>query len=230
MTTTRDRPKIRVLLVDDHHVVRAGVRALLAETGTIEVVGEAGTAAEAVEQSTRLQPDVVLMDLRLGDGSGLEASREIKPLAPASRVLFLTSFADDDAVLATLLAGAAGYVLKDIGQQALVRAIEAVAGGQSILDPRVARMARETTSRAGGGPEDTRLDGLSVQETRVLRLVMDGKTNKEIAQALDLSDKTVKNYLSNVFQKLGVTRRSHAAVLFAQRRALRAPDTTPPRA
>jgi DNA-binding NarL/FixJ family response regulator len=219
MTPLR-KTRIRILLVDDHHVVRAGVRALLAQTKTIEVVGEAGGAVEAVEQAGRLQPDVILMDLRLGDGKGLQASRDIKPVAPAARVLFLTSFADADAIVATLLAGAAGYVLKDIGQQALVRAIEAVADGQSILDPRIAHFGREAAGKTDGPPsQEARLDGLSAQEIRVLQLVMEGNTNKQIAAALGLSDKTVKHYLSNVFQKLKVSRRSQAAVIFAQQTA-----------
>jgi DNA-binding NarL/FixJ family response regulator len=197
---------IRLLLVDDHEVVRAGLRTLLGDIEGIELVGEAATVAEAVSEAARLVPGVILMDLRLPDGSGVDACREILSSAPRTRILFLTSHSDEQAVMSTLLAGAAGYVLKDIGHQALVRAIRDAAAGRPIVDDRL-------TERAIAGVR--RADMLSAQERRVLALVVDGKTNKEIAAALDLSEKTVKNYLSNSFQKLGVTRRSQAAVLFA---------------
>lgn len=197
---------IRLLLVDDHEVVRAGLRTLLGDIEGIEIVGEAATVAGAVGEAARLVPGVVLMDLRLPDGSGVDACREILSSAPRTRILFLTSHSDEQAVMSTLLAGAAGYVLKDIGHQALVRAIRDAAAGRPIVDDRL-------TERAIAGVR--KADMLSAQERRVLALVVDGKTNKEIAAALDLSEKTVKNYLSNSFQKLGVTRRSQAAVLFA---------------
>ena len=197
---------VRLLLVDDHEVVRAGLHTLLGDIEGIEVIGEAGSVAEAVRQAARLAPRVVLMDLRLPDGSGVDACREILSTAPATRILFLTSHSDEQAVMSTVLAGAAGYVLKDIGHQALVRAIRDAAAGRPIVDDRM-------TERVIAGVR--KADILSAQERRVLALVVDGRTNKEIAAALDLSDKTVKNYLSNAFQKLGVTRRSQAAVLFA---------------
>ena len=198
--------EIRLLLVDDHEVVRAGLCALLGDIEGLRIAGEAGTVAEAIDQAARLRPDVVLMDLRLPDGSGLDACREILSNAPQTRILFLTSHSDEQAVMSTVLAGAAGYVLKDIGHQALVAAIRDAAAGRPILDARVTQ------------PVITRLnsvEALSTQERRVLALVVDGKTNKEIGAALGLSDKTVKNYLSNAFQKLGVSRRSQAAALFA---------------
>lgn len=197
---------ITVLLVDDHEMVRAGLHALLGDEEGIDIVGEAGTVVEAVAEAARLRPQVILMDLRLPDGTGLDACREILSAAPHTRILFLTSHSDEQAVTSTVLAGAAGYVLKDIGHQALVRAIRDAAIGRSTLDPRVT------------GPVVSRLqktDALSAQERRVLELVVEGKTNKEIGAALALSDKTVKNYLSNAFQKLGVSRRSQAAALFA---------------
>ena len=207
--------RIGLLLVDDHEVVRIGLRTLIEKQKSIEVLGEAGTVAAAVAEARRLRPEVVLMDLRLSDGSGISACREILSRDPLARVLFLTSYSDEDAVRATVLAGAAGYLLKEIGPQALINAIEAVASGQSILDPRLTQMVLNQLSDAAkaksGGTED-----LSPQERRVLAQVVEGKTNKQIAIALGLSDKTVKNYLSNAFQKLQVNRRSHAAVAYSR--------------
>src|SRR4051794_776220 len=207
--------KIRLLLVDDHEVVRLGLRALFAKAHGIDVVGEAGTAKEAVAEANRLRPNVVLMDLRLPDQSGITACREILSRMPGTRVLFLTSYSDEDAVRATVLAGASGYLLKEIGQQALIDGIKAVASGQSILDPRVTQavLRQLTTPPASPGPGE---EALSPQERRILEHVVEGKTNKQIAVAMGISDKTVKNYLSNAFQKLQVTRRSHAAVLFSR--------------
>ena len=196
---------IRLLLVDDHEVVRAGMRALLAGIEGMEIVGEAGTVAEAVSEAARLAPEVILMDLRLPDGTGIDACREILSSAPRTRILFVTSYSDEQAVMSTVLAGAAGYVLKDIDHRTLVAAIRDAAAGRAILDPRI---TDPVVSRV------PRTEALSAQEQRVLALVVEGKTNKEIAAALGLSDKTVKNYLSNAFQKLGVSRRAQAAALF----------------
>jgi two-component system, NarL family, response regulator DevR len=179
-------------------------------------VGEAGTAAAAVLETVRLKPDVVLMDVRLPDGKGFDACREIRKLVPETRVLFLTSFADEEVVLESLDAGADGYLLKEIDEPALVRGIRDVAAGQSILDPAITRRVLE---RAKQPPTATPQDKwllLSPQERRVLALVAEGKTNKEIAAALALSDKTVKNYLSNLLEKLGFSRRSQAAAFFVQ--------------
>lgn len=200
---------IRLLLVDDHEVVRAGLRALLGAIEDMEIVGEAGSVTEAVHEATRLAPQVILMDLRLPDGTGLDACREILSAAPAIRVLFLTSYSDEQAIMSTVLAGAAGYVLKDIGAKALVEAIRDAAAGRSFLDPRVSQPVIERMERA---------EALSGQERRVIELVVQGRTNKEIAAALGLSDKTVKNYLSNAFQKLGITRRAQAAAMFGTAR------------
>jgi len=196
---------IRLLLVDDHEVVRAGLCALLAGIVGVEVVGEAGSVAEGVAEAARLAPEVILMDLRLPDGSGVDACREILSAAPRTRILFLTSYSDEQAVMSTVLAGAAGYVLKDIGHRALVAAIRDAAARRPILDPRITEPVVSRMRQA---------DALSAQEQRVLALVVEGRSNKEIAAALALSDKTVKNYLSNVFQKLGITRRAQAAALF----------------
>ena len=210
------KPKIRVMLVDDHEVVRLGLRALFTQTGKIEVVAEAGTVADAIATAKKHQPDLVLMDLRLPDGTGLDACRDILSANPGTRVLFLTSHSDEEAVTSTILAGAAGYLLKEIGSKALVSAIEIVHSGESILDPKVTKAVLHRMSLLSGGTAASRSNDekLSPQERRILALVVKGKTNKEIARALDLSDKTVKNYLSNAFQKLGVRRRSHAAALF----------------
>jgi DNA-binding NarL/FixJ family response regulator len=183
----------------------------------VQVVGEAGSASAALAEALRLKPDVALMDIRLPDGSGVEACLEIRAACPGTRVLFLTSFADDEVMLAAVIGGADGYLFKEIGGEALIRAIKTVAGGQSILDPAVtqslfARMKAHSTSAAHGAEE-----ALSPQEQKVLALVAEGKTNKEVAAALNLSDKTVKNYLSHIFQKLQISRRSQAAAYFAKR-------------
>ncbi len=202
--------QIRLLLVDDHEVVRMGLRAVLTRADTIAVVGEADSMASGVAEAVRLQPTVVLLDLRLPDGTGVDACRAILEQCPDTHVLFLTSFADEDAVLSTTLAGASGYLLKTIGGQALIQAIQAVAAGQSILDPAV---TKTVLSRVRSSPPTAR-DSLSPQERRVLMQVAEGKTNKEIGAVLGLSDKTVKTYLYNIFQKLQVTRRTEAAAKF----------------
>lgn len=211
--------KITVLLVDDHEVVRVGLRSLLTTEGGIEVVAEAGNAAEAVAQAARLKPDVVVMDIRLPDRSGVEACREIRAKAPEVQVIMLTSYADDEAVFASIMAGASGYLLKQIRGEELVRSIEAVAAGRSLLDPAVTEKVLEMMKRLASGHQPDESTQLSPQERRVLALVAEGKTNKEIAAALGLSDKTVKNYLSHVFQKLNLSRRAEAAAYFARRRS-----------
>ncbi len=208
--------KIAVLLVDDHEVVRIGLRSLLARERDIKVVGEAGSAAEAVTQATRLQPNVVVMDVRLPDQSGVDACREIRACQPKVQVIMLTSYADDEAVLASIMAGAAGYLLKQIRGMELVRAIETVAAGQSLLDPAVTQTVLERMKRLASGQQSDEITALSAQERKVLALVAEGKTNKEIANDLDLSDKTVKNYLSNIFTKLNLSRRAEAAAFFAR--------------
>lgn len=208
---------IRLLLVDDHEIVRMGLRELFNRSDGIEVVGEAGSVAGTLAEATRLKPDVILMDVRLPDGSGVEACREILTACPETRVLFLTSYQDDEAMLSAVFAGAHGFLQKGIGGDFLVRAVKEVGSGHSILDPAAIRVIIEqmhslsTPNGAHGG------DPLSPQEQRVLALVAQGKTNKEIAAVLGLSDKTVKNYLSNTFQKLRVSRRSQAAVIFSRR-------------
>lgn len=211
------RRKIAVLLVDDHEVVRVGLRSLLAGERGIEVVGEAGSAAEAVARAESLRPDVVVMDVRLPDRSGVEACREIRGVDPRVKVIMLTSYADDEAIFHSIIAGASGYLLKQIRGQELVRAIETVAAGRSLLDPAVTQTVLAQVKRLASGHQPDGIAQLSAQERKVLALVAEGKTNKEIAAALGLSDKTVKNYLSHVFQKLNLSRRAEAAAFFARR-------------
>ena len=201
---------LKVLLVDDHQIVRAGLRTIISRAG-IEVVGEAATAAEAIEEAARLEPDVVLMDVRLPDGSGVTACREIRANNPRTRVLFLSAFKDDSALLATAFASAGGYLLKEIGADHLIQAIRAVASGLSVLGPGVVHTVLGHLRTVGAASErDPAGEALSNQQRRVLALVADGKTNKEIAAAMGLSPKTVKNYLSAAFEKLQVSRRSEA--------------------
>lgn len=210
--------RISVLLVDDHEIVRLGLRTLLDREPSVEVVGDAGNAAEAVELAARLEPAVVLMDVRLPDRSGVEACREIRGANPAVKVVMLTSHADEEAVFNAIMAGASGYVLKQISGQEVIRAIEAVAAGRSLLDPEVTRKVMDMMARFGGqAPANRPTAALSPQEEKVLALVADGLTNKEIARSLGLSDKTVKNYISHVLEKLNLSRRAEAAAFFARR-------------
>jgi two-component system, NarL family, response regulator DevR len=215
MQTTEAR-RIRLLMVDDHQVVRLGLLTLLAHYPDMEIVGEAGTVRMAIEETLRLKPDVVLMDVRLSDGNGFDACRQIREQAPDVRVLFLTSFADEQIVLESIDAGADGYLLKEIDETALVRAIRDVASGQSILDPAITRRVLERAKTPSVPSHRDRWNSLSPQERRVVALVAQGKTNKEIGLDLGLSDKTVKNYLSNVLEKLDLSRRSQAAAFFVQ--------------
>ena len=198
-----------VLLVDDHELTLAGLRSLLSTASGLAIVGEARTGAEAVEAAVRLRPDVVLMDLELPDMTGVDACREILDVHAARSVVFLTSHTDEQSVLSTFFAGAAGYLTKDIRGAALINAIESAAAGRSVIEPEVVRRLRQRMNRLSREPTASglSLDALTAQERRVLALVADGKTNKEIGAALALSDNTVKNYLSNTFQKMRVNRR-----------------------
>lgn len=216
MSSAKANP-IRVLLVDDHEVVRVGLRTVLHNRHSVAVVGEAGTKAAAVRAVTRLRPDIVLMDVRLPDGSGVEACRDILASHPMTRIIFLTSYADDESVLAAVLAGAHGYVLKNIDSSLLVRSIRAVFNGQSILNPALTQRALNWIKAWPEQNGPVRGQSLSPQEERVLALVAEGLTNKEIAATMKLSDKTVKNYLANMFQKLHISRRAQAASFFVRR-------------
>lgn len=210
--------RIRLALVDDSEVVRAGLRALLSTDARIEIVGEAGTAAAGVELCGRIQPEIVLLDIRLPDGTGFDVCRAVLQKQPELRVLMLTSMVDDTLVDEAIRSGAHGYLLKEVNGRELVQAIVDVAAGKSILDPAVtARVMRLLKAgNSAGSPEQAALASLSPQEKRVLALIAEGRTNKEVGSELGLSEKTVKNYLSNIFSKLHVTRRAQAAALFAQ--------------
>jgi two-component system response regulator DevR len=211
---------VRLLLVDDHHVVRLGLRALFETAPQVAVVGEAGTASEALTQARRCLPDVVLMDVRLPDGSGVEACREIRSQRPETQVIMLTSYADEDAVVASLMAGAAAYLLKSTDPERLIEAVEVVAHGRSLLDPGVTQTVLEWMRRVATQPQDDPLAELSEQERRILPLIAQGKTNREIAAALYLSEHTVKDYVSSILRKLNLARRAEAAAFITARRPL----------
>ena len=208
---------IRLLIVDDHEVVRAGLRTLLTHRKGFEVVGEAASAAGAVEETARSAPDVVIMDVRLPDGSGIEACREIRAEHADVQVIMLTSYPDEEAVFAAILSGASGYLLKEIRAETLTAAIETVASGGSLLDPSVTGRVLDRIRRVGMGAADERLSKLSEKEQQILTLIAEGKTNKEIARVVHLSDKTVKNYVSSILSKLNLSRRSAAAAFFADK-------------
>ena len=206
-----------VLVVDDHELVRAGIRALLATIPDVEVVAEAASAHEAVAQAERHRPDVVVMDVRLAGGSGIEATREIRGRRPGTHVLMLTSFADDEALFASILAGASGYVLKQINGGELVRAIRTVGEGGSLLDPVVTASVLDRLRSSKDLFKDEKLARLSAQEERILSLVTEGRTNRQIAGELHLAEKTVKNYVSSMLAKLEVRRRGEAAAYLTRR-------------
>jgi DNA-binding NarL/FixJ family response regulator len=210
-----DQP-IRVMLVDDHEVVRQGLRALLEAAGGIVVAGEAGGVQEAVEVAASVRPDVVVMDVRLEDGSGIEATREIRAARPDTKVIMLTSFADDEALFASIMAGAAGYVLKQVRGGELVHSVKTVAQGGSLLDPAVTGAVLERLRKGKHLLKDEKLARLSPQEERILTLVADGKTNRQIGDDLHLAEKTVKNYVSSILSKLEVARRAEAAAYLAR--------------
>jgi two-component system, NarL family, response regulator DevR len=215
---------IRVFLLDDHEVVRRGVRELLETADDIEVVGEAGTAAEAVPRALATSPDVAVLDVRLADGTGIEVCRDLRSLLPDVRCLMLTSFTDDEALFDAVMAGASGYVLKEVHGAALVESVRRVAAGHSLLDPLATARIVE---RIRNPPRDALTAGLSPQESAILDHLADGHTNREIAAAMFLAEKTVKNYVSNLLGKLGMTHRTQAAVYAARlaERRTRRPET-----
>lgn len=209
----------RVLVVDDHEVVRSGLVALLVRQEAFQVVAEAGTVAESIEQARRHRPDIVIMDVRLPDGSGIEACRAIRAELPDSRVVMLTSDPDEEAVLSAIVAGASGYLLKQIHGRDLVAALETVGRGGSLLDPGVTERVLERIRRiASGATETDEISQLTSQERKILLHVAEGKTNKEIATEIFLSDKTVKNYVSSILAKLNLERRAQAAAFVAKHR------------
>jgi two-component system, NarL family, response regulator DevR len=205
---------IRVYLLDDHEVVRHGLRDLLEHEGDIEIVGESGTALEAQHRIPALHPHVAVLDARLPDGSGIDVCREIRSVDPTIQALILTSYEDDEALFAAIMAGAAGYILKQIKGTDLIDAVRRVAAGQSLLDPAVTARVLDRIRRGPDQPDELR--ALTDQERRILALVAEGLTNREIAQRMFLSEKTIKNYVSSLLAKLGMERRTQAAVLAAK--------------
>jgi two-component system, NarL family, response regulator DevR len=212
---TSEAPKvIRVFLLDDHEIVRRGLADLIALEPDMEVVGEAGSTADAGHRIPAARPDVAVLDVRLSDGTGVEVCRDMRDVVPEMKSLMLTSYSDDEALFDAIMAGASGYVLKDIRGNDLIDAIRQVAAGRSLLDPiatqRVLQRMRD------GNPEDARLAGLSDQEKRILVLIGDGLTNRQIGEQMHLAEKTVKNYVSSLLAKLGMERRTQAAALAAR--------------
>jgi DNA-binding NarL/FixJ family response regulator len=204
------------MLVDDHEIVRDGIRAMLETQDDIVVTTEAGSVREAIDEAARTRPDVVVMDVRLSDGSGIEATREIRAHRPETKVLMLTSFADDEALFASIMAGASGYVLKQVKSGDLLRAIRAVGAGDSLLDPSVTNAVLDRLRKGKHLIKDERLARLSPQEERILQLIADGRTNRQIGEELHLAEKTVKNYVSSILSKLEVARRAEAAAYLAR--------------
>ena len=205
---------IRVFLLDDHEIVRRGVRELLEREDDIEVVGEAGSVDTAMSRIELCRPDVAVLDVQLGDGTGIEVCRDIRSAHPEIQCLMLTSYADDEAMLDSVMAGAAGYVLKQIKGNQLVESIRQVASGRSLLDPSVAQRVVEQLRR--GAAENERIAKLTAQERRILELLAEGLTNRQIGERMFLAEKTVKNYVSNLLMKLGMHRRTEAAVYAAR--------------
>ncbi len=207
---------LRLLVVDDHEVVRQGLVALLARRERFQVVAEASTVTQALEAARTYHPDLVVMDARLPDGSGIAACREIRADWPATRVVILTCYADQGAVVSAIVAGASGYLLKESRGRDLVAALEAVGRGESLLDPAVTALVLERLRCTPGGTSNEKLAALTAQEQQILQSIVEGKTNKQIAAELFLSDKTIKNYVSAVFAKLHVRRRAQAAAVAAR--------------
>ena len=212
------RGPLRILVVDDHEVVREGLVSSLDRRDGFQVIGQAGSVAEAIAAAARFVPDLVVMDVRLPDGSGIEACREIRSQHPETQVVMLTSYPDEEAVLSAIVAGASGYLLKETRMRDLVHALETVGSGGSLLDPAVTGKVLERVRRMAHDDQDDELARLTVQERKILLLVAEGKTNRQIAAEVFLSDKTVKNYVSSILSKLDLQRRAQAAAFVARRR------------
>ncbi|MFJ3517247.1 response regulator transcription factor [Streptomyces sp. NBC_01232] len=218
----REDGKIKVFLLDDHEVVRRGVHELLSVEQDIEIVGEAGTAADALVRIPATRPDVAVLDVRLPDGSGVEVCREVRSQDEDVKCLMLTSFADDEALFDAIMAGASGYVLKAIRGNELLSAVRDVAAGKSLLDPvATARVLERLRDGGRGGRGDDRLANLTEQERKILDLIGEGLTNRVIGERLHLAEKTIKNYVSSLLSKLGMERRSQAAAYVARLQAER---------
>jgi len=201
---------IRVFLLDDHDVVRQGLRFLLEQQDDIEVVGESGSAQEAIRRLPALRPDVAVLDARLPDGSGIDVCREVRSVDPSIKALILTSYDDDDALFAAIMAGAAGYILKQVRGNDFVDTVRRVAAGQSMLDPAMTAQVLERVRT--GPPKNKELEALTAQEQKILELIGEGMTNRQIAEQMFLAEKTVKNYVSSMLAKLGLTSRTQAAI------------------
>lgn len=219
--------KLKVMLVDDHEVVRQGLRALLEAEEDLEVIAEADGGDAAIGMARSYQPDVIVMDVRMPDGSGVEACREIRSENPDQQIIMLTSFSDDEALFNSIMAGAAGFVLKQIRGRDLIDAIKKVGAGQSLLDAEVTKRVLERLRRSKFDDKDPKLSRLSPQEERILDMIGEGLTNREIAERINLSDKTVKNYVSTILQKLEVARRAEAASYVARAKAAERHPTDP---
>jgi two-component system, NarL family, response regulator DevR len=217
---------IRVFLVDDHELVRRGITALLNAESDIEVIGEAATAAQALSRIRATRPDVAVLDVRLPDGSGIDVCRQVRSENPEVKCLILTGYDDDEAIYAAVLAGAAGYVIKDARASGLPDSLRAVAAGKSLIDPSLSRRVVQRINDTH--LSDPRLESLSAREREILPLIAEGLTNREIGERLALAEKTVKNYISGLLSKLGLQRRTQAAVLLLESRLLT--DGPPPRA
>ncbi|MEU7552526.1 response regulator transcription factor [Streptomyces sp. NPDC044571] len=217
----REDGKIKVFLLDDHEVVRRGVYELLSVEEDIEIVGEAGTATEALVRIPAARPDVAVLDVRLPDGSGVEVCREVRSQDDSVKCLMLTSFSDDEALFDAIMAGASGYVLKAIRGNELLSAVRDVAAGKSLLDPVATARVLERLRDGSGGRGDDRLSHLTEQERRILDLIGEGLTNRVIGERLHLAEKTIKNYVSSLLSKLGMERRSQAAAYVARLQAER---------
>ncbi len=216
---------IRIFLLDDHEIVRRGLREMFEAEGDMEVVGEASTAAEALARAPATRPDVAVLDVRLPDGSGVEVCRDLRSSLPDLACLMLTSFADDEALFSSIMAGASGYVLKQIRGSELVDSVRKVAAGESLLDP---ALTKKVMDRLRQPPkEDELISRLTPQERHILDLIAEGQTNRQIAEALFLAEKTVKNYVSNLLAKMGFARRTEAAVYAVRHLDQGAPETDP---
>jgi DNA-binding NarL/FixJ family response regulator len=201
---------IRVFLLDDHEIVRRGIKELLENEGDIVVVGESGSAQEAARRIPALRPDVAILDGRLPDGSGIDVCREVRSVDPSIKALILTSYDDDDALFAAIMAGAAGYILKQVRGNDFVDTVRRVAAGQSMLDPAMTAQVLERVRT--GPPKNKELEALTAQEQKILELIGEGMTNRQIAEQMYLAEKTVKNYVSSMLAKLGLTSRTQAAI------------------
>jgi two-component system, NarL family, response regulator DevR len=217
---TPPQPPVRVFLMDDHEVVRRGLRDLLESEGEFEVVGEAGTAAQALARVPALKPQVAVLDMRLPDGDGVSVCRELRSRMPELACLMLTSFSDDEALFDAIMAGASGYLLKQVGGVDLVGAVRTVAAGGSLLDP---KLTAAVMTRLRSGARKDPLEGLTAQERRILDLIGEGLTNRQIGERLFLAEKTVKNYVSSLLSKLGIERRVQAAVMVSEIKGGRRP-------